>query len=73
MSATETVDLSIEGMKCDGCARSIQAALSHTEGVLNASVSLPGKSAHVEFSPQKISVDQLAAVVQKAGYKITSR
>lgn len=73
MSATQTVDLSIEGMTCAGCARSVEAALSHTDGVIKANVSLPAKSAHVEFNPTKTSADQLAAVVQKAGYKIKPR
>jgi len=70
MPATETIDLPIEGMTCAGCARTIETALSHADGVIKVNVNFPAEKAHVEFFPSRISATALAAVVEKSGYKV---
>ncbi len=66
----EKIYLPIEGMTCAGCAQTIETALSHADGVVKVNVNFPTKTAHVEFFPSKTSANNLAAVVEKSGYKV---
>jgi len=70
------VSLDIEGMTCEiGCARTIQAKLSKTEGVKLAKVNFEAKKGIVEFDANKISERKIISIVQGiAGgdlYKVT--
>jgi Cu+-exporting ATPase len=69
-TATEKIDLPLEGMTCAGCAQSIESALSRADGVLKVSVNFPAERAHVEFFPSRTSVKDLESVVEKTGYKV---
>ena len=61
-----SVFLSIEGMSCAGCVRSVETALIETPGVVNADVNFADQSASVSGQPDLLD---LIAAVQKAGYK----
>lgn len=65
-----TIDLSIDGMTCAGCARAVESALSHAEGVAKVSVNLPTETAHVEYFPGIVSESSLEDVVSKSGYSV---
>ncbi len=72
----EKVAINIEGMTCEiGCARTIQAKLSKTEGIITASVNFDEKQGIVEFDSNKTNAKKIAAIVQEiAGgdlYKVT--
>ncbi len=69
-TTAEKINLPIEGMTCAGCARTIESALSHADGVLKVNVSLPTETAHVEFVPSRISPKELEEVVRKSGYGV---
>ncbi len=66
----KTVIFTIEGMHCDGCARTVEALVSAEAGVRKASVSFKDREARVLFDPQAVSGDQLAATIRKAGYAV---
>jgi len=70
MPATEKIDLPIEGMTCAGCAQTIESALSHADGVRKVNVNFPNATARIEYIPSKTSPADLAAVVEKSGYKV---
>lgn len=69
----KTAILEIDGMHCDGCARTIEALLSIEPGVRKATVSFKTQEARILFDPRVAKDDQLAAAIQKAGYSAASQ
>ena len=69
----ESVTLKVEGMHCTGCASTIQTLLQRNEGVKKASASFEAGEARVLYDPAAVSEDQLASVVDKAGFRVTDR
>ena len=58
--------LNVQGMHCDNCAARVEKALQELSGV-SAEVSFSDGFARVDH-PEGISVDDLLAAVQAAGY-----
>lgn len=69
----KTVTFKIDGMHCDGCARTIEALVSTEPGVRKATVSFKAREARVLFDPQALGEDQLAAAIRKAGYSVVNQ
>lgn len=69
----KTGELTIQGMHCDGCAKTIEALLSAEPGVKMATASYAGGNAKVVFDPATIDLDDLAKVVERAGYQARAR
>lgn len=66
--------LSVEGMTCTGCEHSVNHALSHREGVLEASSSYETGTATVKFDKTKVSIDDLATAVElETGYTVPDK
>jgi copper chaperone len=65
----ETVTLKVNGMTCQGCARSVTKALQAVTGVASAEVSLDRAEAKVSYNPREVSVERLKAAVDDAGYE----
>ena len=66
----ETALLQVNGMTCEGCARGVARALKKIEGVASANVSLEKAEAKVAFDPRRVSIPQLKAALEAAGYQI---
>jgi copper chaperone len=64
----ETVKLTVSGMTCQGCVRSVKRVLEDIPGVVAADVSLEHGEARVDFDPTRASPMQLKAAVEEAGY-----
>lgn len=64
----ETVKLTVSGMTCQGCVRSVKRVLEDIPGVVAADVSLEHGEARVDFDPARASPMQLKAAVEEAGY-----
>ena len=47
------------GMACSACSANIEKKLNTLKGVNSASVSLPGRSALIDFDPQVISLEKM--------------
>ena len=69
----KTATFKIDGMHCDGCARTIEALISTEPGVRKANVSFKTREARILFEPQVASEDRLAAVIRNAGYPVGGR
>ena len=67
---TKRTDLKILGMHCAGCAARIERALQKTAGVASAAVNFATEQAAVAFDPSALTVDDLARVVESAGYAV---
>jgi Cu+-exporting ATPase len=64
------IELPIEGMTCDHCARTVSGALESVPGVRSAQVSLEDRQAVVESDDGPPSLGLLAAAVERAGYRV---
>lgn len=58
------------GMACSSCSANIEKKLNTLKGVNSASVSLPGRSALVDFDPQIISLEKMKAEINALGYDL---
>jgi len=68
--ATETLYLTVQGMTCDNCARTIERKLGFTAGVIRASVNLQASQATVEYDDKLVKPDALANAVRQLGYEV---
>ncbi len=64
---TETVELSIRGMTCTGCASTLTRVLSRVAGVHRAQVELGSGRAFVEGEAR---AEDLVRAVEAAGYHV---
>lgn len=61
----------VEGMSCQGCARSVKAAFSNLEGVSDVEIDLDNKQATLESS-KELTVAQLKAALADSSYTVES-
>ncbi|MGI9037703.1 MAG: heavy-metal-associated domain-containing protein [Gemmatimonadota bacterium] len=64
----KNLTLEIEGMKCEGCASRVRAALHPVPGVRRVDVSLEEARARV-IGDNELDLDALMASVENAGYR----
>ena len=64
--------LSITGMTCGGCVRSVTGVLQALPGVESVSVSLEQAQAQVHFDDAQVTPAQLAAAVEDAGFDVVA-
>ena len=60
----------VVGMACSACSANVERKLNSLHGVTEASVSLPGRSALVDFDADVISLEQLKKAVNDIGYDL---
>jgi copper chaperone CopZ len=65
----ENVEFKVEGMHCDGCAKSVTRMLSGVPGVQAVDVSLAEGKAQVSFDPSKAGLPEFKRAVERAGFK----
>lgn len=65
----QSVTFAIEGMHCAGCVHTVDHLLRRQVGVWEVEVSLDSASARVLFDSQRISSQQIAEVIERAGYR----
>jgi copper chaperone CopZ len=68
--AYSTVKLSVRGMTCANCARSVERKLAATPGVGKAIVDLDAASAEVEYDPARVNPEALAGAIRQLGYEV---
>ncbi len=68
----EKKTLPVLGMACAGCSASVERRLRSLQGVRSASVSLPGRSAVVEYDERKISVADMKREIDAMGYELVT-
>ena len=65
-----TIQLTVKGMTCGNCARSVERKLSATPGVTKATVDLQGERASVEYDADLVKPEALANAVRQLGYEV---
>lgn len=58
------------GMACASCSANIERKLNELDGINEASVSLPGRSALVDYDPEKISLEKMKSEINGIGYDL---
>ena len=58
------------GMACSACSANVEKKLTELNGINIASVSLPGRSALVDYDPDAISLEQMKAAINGIGYDL---
>jgi mercuric transport protein len=66
----QDVTLSVTGMTCAACARTIERTLQRVPGVEQASVNFATSRASVQFDPQTANVPALVKAVRDVGYDV---
>ena len=72
MSAVAQASLRIGGMHCAACADTVEHALRHQRGVLEARVSAAARCATVRWDPELVDAPTLMAAVRSAGYEASA-
>src|ERR687891_481351 len=65
----QRLEMAVEGMHCASCVSTIEGALVSTEGVEDASANLATEKAQVSYRPDRTSLDDLLAAVERVGYR----
>jgi len=63
-----TRTIPIIGMSCSSCALQVEKKLQSIEGVLTAVVSLPSRSATIQFDKSLVTPLQLKEAISNIGY-----
>jgi copper chaperone CopZ len=67
---TQTVNITVTGMKCGGCETNIVGKLTALDGVISAVADCKENHVSVEFEPEKVEIDDLEDVIIAAGFGV---
>lgn len=60
----------VVGMACSACSANVEKKLNSLAGISSASVSLPGRSALIDYDPTTISLEKMKLAVNDIGYDL---
>ena len=69
-SASQTRQFPVQGMSCASCAAKVEHSLGALEGIQRAQVNFASEKVNVAYDPDRISPEQLADAVKRAGYTL---
>ncbi len=67
---TESVSLTVLGMKCGGCEANVTGKLNAIEGVLSVNASFKNNEVNVEFDAEKTSLDVIVDTIIDSGFTV---
>ncbi|GHO84039.1 heavy-metal-associated domain-containing protein [Dictyobacter formicarum] len=68
---TKDMTLSVPDVSCEHCVKTINGALGALAGVEEVSTDIPTKSVHLRFDPDQVSLQQIEATLDDAGYTVS--
>ncbi len=66
----DTLNLTIGGMHCDGCAERIHSLLKNEPGVREISISFETGKGRIAYSPQATGKGRVVAIIERAGFTV---
>ncbi|MYE11419.1 MAG: heavy-metal-associated domain-containing protein [Gammaproteobacteria bacterium] len=66
----ERLELTVDGMQCEGCVASVQNALTGRDGVTVATARLHDGLVTVEFDPAAIDRVGIETTIEEAGFEV---
>jgi copper chaperone len=67
---TESVTLTVAGMKCGGCESNVTNKLMTVEGVLSVQASAKDNEVSVEYDAEKTDLDAITEAITDAGFSV---
>jgi copper chaperone len=67
---TESVSLTVTGMKCGGCEANVSGKLKAIDGVLSVNASSKDQKVDVEYDDGKTSLDVIIDAITGAGFTV---
>jgi copper chaperone CopZ len=67
---SQTLSLTVTGMKCAGCEAGVKTALLALDGVLSVAAYHKDNTVEVVFEAQKVTPMQLSDTITAAGYQV---
>jgi copper chaperone len=67
---TESVSLSVQGMKCGGCESNVTEKLNAIDGVISVTASSKENQVDIEYDADKTSLDVLSKTITDAGFVV---
>ncbi|PPD35622.1 MAG: mercuric reductase [Methylomonas sp.] len=67
---SESVSISVTGMKCGGCENTVTTALMASAGVLSVKASHKDKQVNVEFDPSQTDLESIEDIITDAGFSV---
>lgn len=69
-SMTQSITLSVNGMKCEGCVERVEKGLKALDGVHEARASLADKKVSVSYDPGAIKREDIEKTIENLGYRV---
>lgn len=66
----EKIDIKIEGMTCQSCAKAVERSIKKLDGIENANVNIATDKATITYDGSKVKLSQIKGAIEKAGYKV---
>lgn len=67
---TESVSLTVTGMKCGGCEANVTGKIKEIEGIISVSANHKDNLVELEFDENKTALDTIKQVITDAGFTI---
>jgi copper chaperone len=68
--AKQTLTLSVDGMSCQHCVRTVKTSVEALKGVDGADVSLEKKLVTVAFDPGLVNLQAIKVAIEDQGYTV---
>jgi copper chaperone len=72
MVTTQDIVLSVPEISCEHCVKTINGALGAQPGVETVQTDIPTRTVHLRFDPTRLSLEQIEAVLDDAGYTVAN-
>jgi copper chaperone len=66
----ENLTLTVKGMTCMGCVKSVKNVLEPIPGVASVNITLDNGQVALSYDPAKSGIDQFKTAIQDAGYEV---
>ena len=66
----EKITLTVKGMTCMGCVKSVRNVLEPIPGVAGVEITLDGGQVTISYDAAQTGLNQFAAAIQDAGYEV---
>ena len=73
MTDVQDAVLLVPDVSCQHCVKTIDKALGVLPGVKTVLTDLPTKTVHVQYDPDQVTLNQVEATLDDAGYPVTHR
>jgi copper chaperone len=73
MATTQETVLSVPDISCEHCVKTINGALGAVPGVESVSTDIPTRSVQLRYDPSQVSMEQIEATLDDAGYTVAKK